>query len=99
MDLSLLIHTCDDYQRFWPGMLFSLDFNWDFKSIPVYWASEEISIHNEIMYMGLTSEQLVLKAIASTNEEKMKKLQIEKTLADLLKKESGKFHGEITKNK
>jgi hypothetical protein len=46
MDLSLLIHTCDDYQRFWPGMLFSLDFNWDFKSIPVYWASEEISIHN-----------------------------------------------------
>ena len=46
MDLSLLIHTCDDYQRFWPGMLFSLDFNWDFKSIPVYWASEEILIHN-----------------------------------------------------
>ena len=46
MDVSLLVHTCDDYQRFWPGMLFSLDFNWDFKSIPVYWASEEILIHN-----------------------------------------------------
>ena len=46
MDISLLIHTCDDYLRFWPGMLFSLDFNWDFNSVPVYWASEEISIHN-----------------------------------------------------
>jgi hypothetical protein len=46
MDLSLLIHTCDDYLRFWPGMLFSLDFNWNFNTVPVYWASEEISIHN-----------------------------------------------------
>lgn len=46
MDISLLIHTCDDYLRFWPGMLFSLDFNWDFTKIPVYWASEEISIHD-----------------------------------------------------
>jgi len=46
MDISLLIHTCDNYLRFWPGMLFSLDFNWDFNTIPVYWASEEISIHN-----------------------------------------------------
>lgn len=27
-------------------MLFSLDFNWDFNTIPVYWASEEISIHD-----------------------------------------------------
>ena len=44
MDLSLLVHTCDNYLRFWPGMLFSLDFNWDF-NVPVYWASEEISIH------------------------------------------------------
>ncbi len=44
MDVSLLIHTCDNYQRFWDGMLFSLDFNWDF-NIPVYWASEEKSIH------------------------------------------------------
>jgi hypothetical protein len=26
-------------------MLFSLDFNWDFDKVPVYWASEEISIH------------------------------------------------------
>lgn len=46
MDLSLLIHTCDSYERFWPGMLFSLDFNWDYNLIPVYWASEEINIHN-----------------------------------------------------
>ena len=36
MDLSLLIHTCDDYLRFWPGMLFSLDFNWDYNSIHNY---------------------------------------------------------------
>ena len=46
MDLSLLVHTCDSYERFWPGMLFSLDFNWDFNSVPVYWASEDINIHN-----------------------------------------------------
>jgi hypothetical protein len=46
MDVSLLIHTCDNYLKFWAGMLFSLDFNWDFKSVPVYWASEEISIHD-----------------------------------------------------
>jgi hypothetical protein len=46
MDVSLLVHTCDNYLRFWPGMLFSLDFNWDFNTIPVYWASEELSIHD-----------------------------------------------------
>lgn len=45
MDISLLVHTCDNYFKFWPGMLFSLDFNWDFEKIPVYWASEEMSIH------------------------------------------------------
>lgn len=45
MDLSLLVHTCDSYSNFWAGMLFGLDFNWDFEKIPVYWASEEISIH------------------------------------------------------
>jgi hypothetical protein len=44
-DISLLIHTCDNYSKFWTGMLFSLDFNWDFDKVPVYWASEEISIH------------------------------------------------------
>jgi hypothetical protein len=26
-------------------MLFGLDFNWNFNKVPVYWASEEISIH------------------------------------------------------
>jgi len=46
MDLSLLVHTCDNYQKFWGGMLFSLDFNWDFNNVPVYWASEEVSIHD-----------------------------------------------------
>lgn len=45
-DISLLIHTCDNYFKFWTGMLFSLDFNWDFDKVPVYWASEEISIHD-----------------------------------------------------
>jgi hypothetical protein len=45
MDVSLLIQTCDNYKRYWPGMLFSLDFNWDFSKIPVYWASEEVNIH------------------------------------------------------
>jgi hypothetical protein len=44
-NISLLIHTCDNYSKFWTGMLFSLDFNWEFDKIPVYWASEEISIH------------------------------------------------------
>lgn len=45
MNLSLLIHTCDNYLTYWPGMLYSLDFNWDFHKIPVYWASEELSVH------------------------------------------------------
>jgi len=40
-----MVHTCDSYLRFWPGMLFSLDFNWDFDKIPVFWVSEEVSIH------------------------------------------------------
>jgi hypothetical protein len=47
MDLSLLVHTCDNYFRYWPGMLFSLDFNWDYSRVPVYWASEELSIHEQ----------------------------------------------------
>jgi hypothetical protein len=45
MSVSLLVHTCDNYLKFWAGMLFSLDFNWDYKNVPVYWASEELSIH------------------------------------------------------
>lgn len=44
MDLSLLVHTCDNYSNFWPGMIYSLEFYWDFEKIPVYWASEEISV-------------------------------------------------------
>jgi len=47
MDLSLLVHTCDGYLKYWPGMLFSLDFNWDYSRVPVYWASEELSIHEQ----------------------------------------------------
>ena len=46
MSISLLVHTCDNYLRYWPGMLFSLDFNWNYFNIPVYWASEEIVLHN-----------------------------------------------------
>jgi hypothetical protein len=45
MDCSLLIHTCDHYQKFWKGMIFSLELNWDMEKIPIYWASEEISIN------------------------------------------------------
>ena len=44
MDLSILIHTCDSYSRFWAGMLYSLDFYWDYEKIPVYWASEEQTV-------------------------------------------------------
>ena len=46
MDVSLLVHTCDNYSRYWGGMLFSLDFNWNFEHIPVYWASEEKGVHD-----------------------------------------------------
>lgn len=46
MDCSLLIQSCDNYQRFWVGMLFSLDINWDFNKVPVYWSSEELSIND-----------------------------------------------------
>jgi hypothetical protein len=50
MNLSLLVHTCDSYSKYWPGMLYSLDFNWDFKSVPVYWSSEELGITNYSCY-------------------------------------------------
>jgi len=46
MDVSLLVHTCDAYQKYWFGMLYGLDFNWDFDQIPVYWASEEKNVHD-----------------------------------------------------
>lgn len=45
MDCSLLVHTCDNYHTFWKGMVFSLELNWDFTKIPVYWVSEEIPIN------------------------------------------------------
>lgn len=41
LDLSLLVHTCDGYERFWKGMFYTLDFYWDYNSIPVYFANEE----------------------------------------------------------
>lgn len=44
MDLSLVVHTCDSYFKFWPGMIYSLEFYWDFEKVPVYWASEDINI-------------------------------------------------------
>jgi uncharacterized protein YcfL len=44
MDLSLVVHTCDNYFKFWPGMIYSLEFYWDFQKIPVFWASEDIDI-------------------------------------------------------
>lgn len=42
--VSLLVHTFDGYRHFWPGMLYTLDFYWDFDSVPVYFASEEIDV-------------------------------------------------------
>lgn len=57
LDLSLLVHTCDAYQKFWGGMLYSLDFNWDYDFVPVFWASEEINIHElEMDCRGLRYE-------------------------------------------
>lgn len=40
-DLSLLVHTCDSYERFWSGMFYTLDSYWDYNYIPVYFANEE----------------------------------------------------------
>lgn len=39
--LSLLIHTHDEYEKFWSGMSYCLDFYWDFDNFPVYFANEE----------------------------------------------------------
>jgi hypothetical protein len=44
MNCSLLVQTCDNYLEFWKGMVFSLELNWDFNKVPVYWASEELDI-------------------------------------------------------
>lgn len=41
LDLSLLVHTCDSYEKFWGGMFYSLDFYWDYNQIPVYFSNEE----------------------------------------------------------
>lgn len=43
-DLSLLIHTCDHYEKFWNCMFYTLDFYWDYDSMSVYFANEEKSI-------------------------------------------------------
>jgi hypothetical protein len=41
LNLSLLVHTCDHYNQFWPGMFYTLDFYWNYDKIPVYFANEE----------------------------------------------------------
>jgi hypothetical protein len=48
-NFSLLIHTCDHYEKFWPGMFYTLDFYWDYDSFPVYFANEEKHI-SEMVY-------------------------------------------------
>lgn len=48
IDLSLLIHTCDNYEKFWSGMFYTLDFYWDYNKIPVYFANEEKPISDII---------------------------------------------------
>ena len=40
-DVSLPIHTCDEYEKFWNGMFYTLDSYWDYNYIPVYFANEE----------------------------------------------------------
>lgn len=44
--LSLLVHTNDNYERFWAGMSYCLDFYWDFDNFPVYFANEEKKIED-----------------------------------------------------
>jgi hypothetical protein len=41
LDLSLLVHTCDSYEKYWGGMFYTLDFYWDYNQIPVYFSNEE----------------------------------------------------------
>ena len=40
-DLSLLIQTCDHYEKFWAGMFYTLDFYWDYGTFPAYFSNEE----------------------------------------------------------
>lgn len=47
-DLSLLIQTCDHYEKFWAGMFYTLDFYWDYGTFPVYFANEEKGIEEMI---------------------------------------------------
>lgn len=46
LDLSLLIHTCDSYEKFWGGMFYTLDSYWNYDDIPVYFANEEKMIQD-----------------------------------------------------
>jgi len=41
LDLSLLVHTCDAYEKYWGGMFYTLDSYWDYNYITVYFANEE----------------------------------------------------------
>lgn len=41
IDLSLLVHTCDNYEKFWFGMFYTLDFYWKYDDVQVYFANEE----------------------------------------------------------
>ena len=49
LDLSLLVHTCDSYERFWGGMFYTLDSYWNYNYIPVYFANEEKKMSDIIM--------------------------------------------------
>jgi hypothetical protein len=48
LDLSLLVHTCDSYERFWGGMFYTLDSYWNY-NIPVYFANEEKKMSDIVM--------------------------------------------------
>jgi hypothetical protein len=49
LDLSLLIHTCDDYEQYWGGMFYTLDSYWDYDYIPVYFANEQKKISDIVI--------------------------------------------------
>ena len=49
IDLSLMVHTCDSYEKFWNGMFYTLDSYWNYNYIPVYFANEEKPISDIVI--------------------------------------------------
>lgn len=48
MECSVVIQTCDKYEKFWEGMFYYMDKFWDDSiNIPIYFCNEKISINNK----------------------------------------------------